>query len=159
MYRIFIILSVFFTINGNAQSALPSVKIKDLAGRSVLFDAIIAKGDTATVISCWATWCIPCITELETINDALPGWRKDALFKFIALSVDDARTSAMVRPFVRGKGWDFTFYTDINSELKRALNVNDIPYVLIIKKGRIIYQHTGYVPGDEEDLLAKLKSF
>jgi len=158
MYRIFLILVFLFTLNVQAQSTLPAVKIRDFSGKDVLFDSTIAKGDTVTVVSFWATWCTPCITELDAINDQLPGWKKNAQFKFIALSVDDNRTIAMVRPLVKGKGWDFAFYTDANSQLKRALNVNDIPHTLIIKHGRIVYQHTGYISGDEDELFARLKS-
>lgn len=119
IYRIITILLVLFSLNAHAQSTLPSVKIKELSGKEVLFDSILAKGDTATVICFWATWCIPCITELETINDHLPTWKKNAVFNFVAMSVDDARTAGKVRSFVKGKGWDFLFYNDVNNDLRR----------------------------------------
>lgn len=141
-----------------AQNELPAAKIRTLAGTEVSFNTIAAAGDTATVVSFWATWCIPCITELETINDELPDLMKVVPLKFVAISIDDARTTAKVRSFAAGKGWDFIFYTDANNDLKRALNINDIPHILIIKKGQIVYQHTGYVPGNEEELYAKLKA-
>ncbi len=158
MYKLLIIVFTCLGVPGMAQSNLPAIKIKNLQGKEISFNSIPAKGDTATVVSFWATWCIPCITEMETINDQLPAWRKETPFKFVALSVDDARTSPKVRPFVKGKGWDFDFYLDPNSDIKRALNINDIPHVLIIKEGKIVYQHTGYVPGNEEDLLRRLKN-
>jgi cytochrome c biogenesis protein CcmG/thiol:disulfide interchange protein DsbE len=155
MYKILAILMLCFAVPCMAQNQLPATKIKTLAGIEAAFNTVAA-GDTAIVVSFWATWCIPCITELETINDELPRLRKAVPFKYIAISVDDARTTAKVRSFAKGKGWDFIFYTDANNDLKRALNINDIPHVLIIKKGQIVYQHTGYVPGDEEELYTKL---
>ncbi|MEO7215924.1 TlpA disulfide reductase family protein [Mucilaginibacter sp.] len=158
MYKLLTVLIICFTLPCMAQSELPSVKIKALSGKEVAFNTLLAQGDTATIVSFWATWCLPCITELETINDDLPGLKKATPFKFLAISVDDARTTAKVRSFAAGKGWDFDFYTDANGDLKRALNINDIPYVMIIKKGIIVYQHTGYVPGNEEELYDKLKS-
>jgi cytochrome c biogenesis protein CcmG/thiol:disulfide interchange protein DsbE len=141
-----------------AQSELTNTAVKNLKGKEVSFNTIPAKEDTATIVSFWATWCIPCVTELEAINDKLGNWRKGANFKFVAISEDDARTTAKVRSFVKGKGWDFDVYTDSNNELKRIFNITDIPHVLIIKKGNIVYQHTGYLPGNEEELLSKIKN-
>jgi cytochrome c biogenesis protein CcmG/thiol:disulfide interchange protein DsbE len=158
MYKLLALLMLGFTVPCMAQSELPSVKIKALSGKDIAFDTLLARGDTATVVSFWATWCLPCITELEAINDDLPALKKTMSFKIVAISVDDARTTAKVRSFAAGKGWDFDFYTDANGDLKRALNINDIPYVMIIKKGKVVYQHTGYVPGNEDELFDKLKS-
>lgn len=135
-----------------AQSDLPQVKIKQLSGAEVLFSALASIGDTALIVSFWATWCIPCITELETINDQLEEKQQITPFKLIAVSVDDTRSAARVPSFVKGRGWNFAIYFDTNSDLKRALNINDIPHIIIIKNGKIIYQHTGYVPGNEEEL-------
>jgi peroxiredoxin len=109
-------------------------------------------------VSLWATWCIPCINELENIHEQYAERQKQTPFKIVAISIDDSRTSARVKSFVKGKGWTFDIYLDENSDLKRALNINDVPHVLIIKKGKIVYQHNGYVPGNEEELFEKLKS-
>jgi hypothetical protein len=95
---------------------------------------------------------------LESINDQYADRQKETPFKVIAISIDDARTSARVKSFVKGKGWTFDIYLDPNSDLKRALNVNEVPHVLIIKNGKIVYQHNGYLPGNEEELFEKLKT-
>lgn len=140
------------------QNELPDTRIRDLSGRSVNFKDIGAPKDTAVIVSFWATWCIPCINELEAINDKYHDIQKEIPFKMIAISVDDARTSSRVKSFAAGKGWDFDIYLDINNDLKRALNINDMPHILIIKNGRIVYQHNGYLPGNEEELFEKLKT-
>ncbi|QNA44837.1 TlpA family protein disulfide reductase [Lacibacter sediminis] len=147
-----ILLCLFYYTFGFAQTDLPQVKIKTLNGAEVGFAQLSANKDTALIVSFWATWCIPCITELETINDQLQERQLQTPFKLIAVSVDDTRSSARVPSFVKGRGWNFPIYLDTNSDLKRALNINDIPHILIIKNGKIIYQHTGYVPGNEEEL-------
>jgi cytochrome c biogenesis protein CcmG, thiol:disulfide interchange protein DsbE len=84
--------------------------------------------------------------------------QKETPFKIAAVSIDDSRTSSRVKSFVAGRGWNFDIYLDVNSDLKRALNINDVPHILIIKKGKIVYQHNGYVPGNEIELFEKLKS-
>jgi len=158
MYKILVVMCMCFVVPCRAQSKLPGVTIKTFSGKEVPFDTITANGDTATVVSFWATWCIPCVTELDIISDKLSSWEKDIPFKFIIISVDDARTSAKVRSFVAGRGWNFISYLDPNNDLKRALSINEIPSMLVIKKGSIVYQHNGYVPGNEDELLTKLKS-
>lgn len=143
----------------SAQSDLPAVKIKTLSGNEVFFNTVGSNKDTAVIVSLWATWCVPCIQEMETISDQYDERQKETPFKLIAVSIDDSRTSPRVKSFVKGKGWPGDIYLDINSDLKRALNINDVPHILIIKNGKIVYQHNGYVAGNEEELFDKLKTF
>lgn len=151
----FLILSVA----ARAQnSELPAVKVKTLKGKDVAFNSLNLNSDTAVIVSFWATWCVPCINELETINEQWEERYKEKPFRLIAVSVDDARTSGRVKSLVAGKGWSFEVVLDPNSDLKRALNINNIPHVLIIKNGKIIYQHSGYVPGNEDELFKQLKA-
>ena len=155
------ILSFFVSVlclNSLAQNDLPDVKIKTLTGKEVNFNSLGNTGDTAVIISLWATWCVPCINELENINEQYEEIQKETPFKIAAISIDDSRTSSRVKSFVAGRGWTFDIYLDVNSDLKRALNINDVPHILIIKKGKIVYQHNGYVPGNEIELFEKLKS-
>jgi cytochrome c biogenesis protein CcmG/thiol:disulfide interchange protein DsbE len=81
MYKLLALLMLGFTVPCMAQSELPSVKIKALSGKDIAFDTLLARGDTATVVSFWATWCLPCITELEAINDDLPALKKLCLLR------------------------------------------------------------------------------
>ena len=161
MIRIFLFtlfLSGLLCFKAISQNKLPSIKIKTLAGKEVFFESLLPVNDTPVVISFWATWCVPCIQELETINDQLAERQKEAAFKFITISIDDARTASKVKSFITGRGWNFNAYLDVNSDLKRALNISDIPHWLLIKNGKIIYQHNGYVPGNEEEIFEKVKA-
>jgi cytochrome c biogenesis protein CcmG, thiol:disulfide interchange protein DsbE len=160
MYKIFAILVFcsFFTLLSVAQNNLPTVKVKTLKGSDVSFNTLSINNDTAIIVSFWATWCIPCITELETMFDEYDVRQKETPFKLVAISVDDSRTVNRVRPFVAGRGWTFDVFLDTNNDLKRALNINNVPHVMIIKNGKIIYQQSGYAPGNEEILYEKLKS-
>lgn len=157
MRYLLVLLSLVIYNISSAQNSLPDTKIKSLSGNEVLFNSL-GNSDTAIIVSFWATWCIPCIQELNTIHDQYDERQKEFPFRLVAISIDDSRTTQKVKPFVAGKGWPFEFYLDINSDLKRALNINDVPHVLIIKKGKIVYQHNGYVNGNEEELFEKLKS-
>lgn len=141
-----------------SQNSLPDIKIRTLTGEELSFAVFGEKSDTALIVSLWATWCVPCIQELESISEQYEDWQKETPFKLIAISIDDNRTTQRVRPFVTGRGWPFEIYLDVNSDLKRALNINDVPHSLIIKNGKIVYQQNGYVAGSEDVLFEKLKS-
>jgi hypothetical protein len=47
---------------------------------------------------------------------------------------------------------------DVNQDFKRALSIVNIPYTIVVKNGTIVHIQNGYVPGIENELLAKLKS-
>ena len=142
-----------------SQESFPTTKLKSVSGKEVTLAEIakLAK-DTPVVVSFWATWCIPCVTELDNINEEYKDRQAVRPFKFIGVSIDDARTAQRVKPFIKGKGWQFEVLIDLNSELKRALNVTDVPHVLIIKDNKIVYRHTGYIAGEEDDLFNRIKS-
>lgn len=157
---LYVALAFFLTTNFLfSQESLPNVKLKSVSSKeiSVAELATLAK-DTPVVVAFWATWCIPCISELDNISEELASKQAIRPFKFIGVSIDDSRTAQRVKPFVKGKGWQFEVLIDINSELKRALNVTDVPHVLIIKNNKIVYRHTGYIAGEEENLYDKIKS-
>ncbi len=142
-----------------AQQQFPSVRLRDIDGRTVDFADLAARGrDTALVLSFWATWCVPCIAELDNITDDLADRSPDTPFRLVGISIDDTRTSHRVKPFVRGKGWDFDILMDTNSELKRALNITDVPHMMVIRGGRVIYRRTGYSAGAEQELYSALRS-
>lgn len=155
--RLLLLVSLLAGAGAYGQENFPAVAIKNLAGKEMSFSKLVT-GDTVVIVSFWATWCVPCVMELDNINDVYADWQKEKPFKLMAVSIDDARTSQRVKPFVKGKGWAFDVYTDVNNDLKRALNITDVPYVLIIKNNRVVYQHTGYVAGNEDELLQKIKS-
>ena len=151
------IIGLLICFSGLGQNDLPDVKLRSLTGEEIRFNSF-GKNDTVLIVSLWATWCVPCIQELEAISEQYEERQKKTPFRLIAVSIDDSRTTQRVKPFVKGRGWPFEIYLDVNSDLKRALNINDVPHVLIIKNGKIVYQHNGYVAGNEEELFEKIKT-
>ncbi len=135
---------------------VPSVKIKNLNGQTVDTKTFHNEGKPY-VINFWATWCKPCILELNNINDYYADWQAETGIKIIAVSIDDSRNSRKVAPFVRGRGWDYEIYLDENQEFKRALGVNNPPHTLLVDgNGEIVWEHNGYAQGDEDILYEKI---
>lgn len=147
---------VCFSLAVTAQGKLPNVTLKDLNGKSVNI-AQYGQSDKPVIISFWATWCGPCLKELEAINKVYDKWKSETGVELVAVSIDDSRTRARVKPLVNGKSWDYTILLDENQALKRAMNVVNPPYTIIVHKGKIVYTHSGYTPGAENDLYKELK--
>jgi len=131
---------------------IPSVMIKTLDGET--FDTKNISNDGKPIIlSFWALWCKPCIKELTAIADVYEDWQEDSGVKLVAVSIDDARSTSRVKPTVNGKGWEYEFLIDQNSDFKRAMNVNMIPHTFIINgEGEIVWQHTSFSEGSELEL-------
>ena len=140
-----------------AQNTLPEVKLKTTSGSTISINTIL-KSDKPIILSFWATWCAPCINELEAISEVYEDWQKETGLILYAVSVDDARSIAKAASMAKGKGWNFELVYDENQELKRALNIANIPHVVVYFKGKIIYQHSGYTVGSEIDMYKKIKA-
>lgn len=154
---IFTLLIVASTMAISAQQTIPSVALKTLDGKSTNIKTI-CKENKIVVLSLWATWCVPCINELDAINDIYEDMQEDVNFKFLAVSIDDSRTVKSVKPLVNGKSWEFDVFLDTNNDLKRELGVVTVPATFIIKNGVIVKKISGYKPGEEEELLDFLKT-
>ena len=158
MKRILFLLILFLSFNTFSQKTIPNIYLSNFEGEKIkIFDAI--DNDKITVISLWATWCVPCIKELDAINEVYYDWKEQIDFNLIAVSVDDSRSVRRARALVNGKGWPYEIYLDSNQDFKRALGTSFIPQTLIVKNRKIIYQHTGYQPGDEDYLFEKLNIY
>jgi thiol-disulfide isomerase/thioredoxin len=137
---------------------LPDTQIKDVnSGKKVAFNETLEKGKV-TVISFWATWCVPCKKEIKNIMLKLPTWKKEADFNYVTISVDEARAEGLVRTYALSQGWTFPCFIDENSDLMRSLSFQSVPYTIIIdKNGKVAFSHTGYEEGGEADVFAKIK--
>jgi len=148
-YVIILVLSLNFTLF--AQEQLANTTLKTLSGSNTTLTEIAAIDDLI-VVSLWATWCVPCKNELDAVAEVYDDWVSETGVKYYAVSIDDSRTAKRVRPMINGKGWEFEILLDENSDLKRAFGVSTVPYTVIIKSGEIVFKHTGYTPGFEDEL-------
>ena len=139
------------------QAETPDTQVKDIAsGKKVAFNQCFEKGKV-TIVSFWATWCVPCKKEIKNIREQLPEWKKEADFNFMTVSIDESRTEGLVKSYVKSQGWEFPTFIDPNSDLKRSLNFQNVPFTIIIdKKGKIAFMHSGYEEGGEQEVFEKV---
>ncbi len=140
-----------------AQQEFPSVDLKSLESE-IISTSSFNEQDKLYVFSFWATWCAPCIQELEAISEVYADWKTQINVELIAVSTDDSRTQKRVKPLINGKGWEYKVLLDTNQDLKRKLSIANIPYLVVVKNGKIVFIQNGHTPGAEDELLAKLKS-
>ncbi len=153
-----LIFSVIFAANAQQSKTLPSVSIKTLDGKTVSTSTLDNDGKPI-ILSFWASWCRPCIKELSAIADLYEDWQDETGVKLIAISIDDARTLNNVRPMVNARGWEYEFYLDANSDLRRAMGVTNVPHTFILNgKKEVVFQHTNYTEGSEYKLFEEIKS-
>jgi peroxiredoxin len=152
------LLLLFVGFNLFGQNNLPDLSLTTLEGKSVSLKNEFNEKDKLYVFSFWATWCAPCINELDEMNDLQEEWKKEANFEVIAVSTDDSRTQKRVKPLVNGKEWTYKILLDTNQDFKRALSIVNIPYTIVVKNNQIVHIQNGYVPGSEVELFEKLKT-
>jgi len=157
--KILLILFLINTITSYSQNKLlPSVDVKTIDGKSININSI-NNNEMPIVINFWATWCKPCKKELNNIAEVYDEWQDETGVKIIAVSIDDTRSMSKVVPYINSVGWEYEVYLDPNGDLKRSMGVSTVPHTFLLNsKKEIVWQHRGYVDGDEDELFDEIQS-
>ncbi|MFT5078213.1 MAG: thiol-disulfide isomerase/thioredoxin [Planctomycetota bacterium] len=158
MRNIALLFTLLLTFNAFAQEDLPNARVQTIDGTDTSIEEATDK-DNVVILSLWATWCVPCIKELDAISEVYEDWQDETNVELIAVSVDDSRTVKRVKSLINGKGWEYEILLDTNNDLKRALGASTVPLTLLIKDNKIVYRHSGYSPGAEMELYEKVKEY
>ena len=150
-----------------AQSPAPTFYLQDLEGEKFFASRVYgekAKDPTPVVLSFFATWCKPCLAEvpqLEILSKKYPN------IQFYLISFQDKPEDA--QQWVDKLACDLTVLLDrygVVSEKFNVLKENEqgakfaaLPTLFVINGGgTIVYEHEGFVPGDEVELEKILKT-
>ena len=155
MKKLFCLLFLCIVYISNSQ--IPSVDLKTLDG-SIINSTQFDNDNNPIIISFWATWCKPCKKELNNIAEVYEDWQDETGVKLVAISIDDTRSMPRVAPYVNASDWEYEIYLDPNSDLKRAMGVSTVPHTFLLnEENKIVWQHKGYVEGDEMELFEEIK--
>ena len=150
-------IAIFSTLSIAQSRTLPSVDVKTLNGGTINITTLENDGNPI-VISFWATWCKPCKKELNNIAELYEDWQDETGVKLVAISIDDTRSMVRVAPYVNASDWDYEVYLDPNGDLKRAMGVSTVPHTFLLNsKKEIVWQHKGYIDGDEDELYEQIE--
>tara|TARA_B100000214_G_scaffold93176_1_gene64467 strand:+ start:6001 stop:6492 length:492 start_codon:yes stop_codon:yes gene_type:complete len=155
---LFFLSIVLFTSFIFAQNrTLPNTVVKTLKGSNFNIKNIENNGNPI-VISFWATWCKPCKKELNNIAELYEDWQDETNVKLVAISIDDSRSMMRVAPYINASDWEYEIYLDPNGDFKRAMGVSTIPHTFLLNENKeIVWQHQGYIDGDEEKLFEQIQ--
>ena len=158
MKKTTILITIILTSGLLLAQNVPNINLKNLNGKSINIQKI-SKSKNVKVLAFWATWCVPCINELDAISEVYEDWQDETNVELIAISTDDSRTKKRIRPLVNGKDWEYEILLDDNQDLKRALNISVLPHLLVVKNGKIVYRKTSYTPGSEDELYEIIQKY
>jgi thiol:disulfide interchange protein DsbD len=124
---------------------LPDVELKLIDGGQLQLSALRGR---VLLLDFWATWCVPCISEIPTFNQLYEEY-KDRDFELIAISIDEGGDK-VVKPFLRSHPIK---YKVALGDVKLATEVfqigDSLPVAYLVdRQGRIRFKHIGLTDKD-----------
>ncbi|MFW5851473.1 MAG: TlpA family protein disulfide reductase [Bacteroidota bacterium] len=114
-------------------SKIPNVELADESGKTVSLESF--RGQTVLLVF-WATWCRPCLMEIEHIKKAYEKYNDDG---FTAFSVSTDKDKQKWQNFVETQPVPWTTTHDSNGTYSQLFQVRGIPFTILIDaEGRII---------------------
>lgn len=141
---------------GQGESNVPDLPLEDTNGKRVYLSDVIGH-NKAVVMTFWATWCMPCRSELAVLQDLYQKHRSEGL-DILAISLDGPETMSRVRPFIKQNGYTFKVLIDRESRAVALYNPKRQAPMLHIfdARGRIAYSHGTYQPAQAPFLRKKI---
>ena len=136
------------------ESEAPGFRAVDVTtGDTVEFDTY--EGDVL-LLNIWATWCVPCVREMPSIQRLYEELSRDGL-EVVAISVDNSDTES-VRAWVEERELTFDVLHDRSARIERDYQTTGVPESFIIDRhGIIIKKVIGATEWDHPTQVALLR--
>lgn len=137
-------------------------RLRDVDGNDFSFQKFLSqvgegKEKGAVLISFWAMWCEPCKQEMKALVPAFEKYA-DKNFHYLAINLDNPRSLAKVKAYVKAQKLPYHFLLDPNSEVFKKLNGQSMPYSLLLDKdGKLIAKRAGFTAGEEAEIEEDIK--
>ena len=159
MHRILIgiLLSSCLMAELKVGDEAPTFFVRDITEKNFFLSDTLKLGKP-TVLSFFATWCVPCRAEMPEL-DTLSQSYKDVNFYLVNVSGLTQGKSKMkedpekVKKMVTDLGVNLKVLMDKYGKVAEKYGVKSLPRLVVIDdKSKVDYIHDGYAPGDENKL-------
>jgi thiol:disulfide interchange protein len=145
-------------VEGNVPiQPAPALTLKLLEGSTLELKSLEGK---VVLLDFWATWCLPCISEIPTFNALKKEYASKGV-EIIGVSLDEDG-AAVVKPFLKEHPMDYQqVIGDAGTATAFGFDDSMLPVAILIdKQGRIRFKHVGITSkeafaGEIERLLAE----
>jgi thiol-disulfide isomerase/thioredoxin len=104
------------------------------------------------VLNFWATWCVPCRTEMPDMEATYRKYRDQGL---VILAVNADESSEAIAVFVNELGLTFPILRDSQRKARDAYDIRFLPTTLFLNRdGRVFAREVGLL--DQKALLAQI---
>ena len=159
MYKILITILLSSTLMAELKvgDEAPTFFVRDLAGKNFFLSDTL-KLEKPTVLSFFATWCVPCRAEMPEL-DTLSQSHKNINFYLVNVSgltqgkAKMREDPKLVKIMVDKLGVSLQVLMDKYGKVAEKYGVKSLPRLVVIdQKSTVHYIHDGYAPGDENKL-------
>ena len=117
-------------------SKAPDFRAVTVDGAPVTKTIADYKGDVV-LLNVWATWCLPCRTEMPSIQSLHDRFGARGL-KIVAVSVDNSGFADEIRKFRDEYGLTFEILHDATGNIKRDYHTTGVPETFVIGRDGVI---------------------
>ena len=112
-------------------------------------------GGKVLVLNFWATWCVPCVEELPSLNQ----FQKElASSGVVVLGVSVDRNEKAYRQFLKRAGVNFRTSRDPEANVSSRYGTFKYPETYVIdRRGKVVQKHIGPRDWMDERLVAGIK--
>jgi cytochrome c biogenesis protein CcmG, thiol:disulfide interchange protein DsbE len=107
--------------------------------------------DQVTLVNIWATWCIPCRTEMPAMERLYQLYGPKG-FRIAAVSIDEGSVED-VRAFAKEFNLTFDILHDVTGEIQRSYQTTGVPESFLLDKDGVIvkrvYVHEWDTPANQ----------
>jgi peroxiredoxin/tetratricopeptide (TPR) repeat protein len=139
----------------------PDFSLKDTSGVSVRLSTLRSK---VVVLSCWASWSVPCKTSLAQFQKVYERYEAYKTVAFVGMNTSEHTTGpkheAAVKKFMADSKFTFPVVFDSLSTTAQKLGIEGIPTTIVIdKNGAIQFMNAGFKEGNEavDDLITQIE--
>ena len=156
---VFSLVLVSITILTNAKKPNQSTKVSPSDSASELKTQFLAQEiisiNKVTLVNFWASWCIPCLSELPALN-RLYELKKELGFNVVGVNTDYENQKMVSGKIIKEYGLKFVNQLDKDGELVNAFKIVGIPTSLLIQDGVVVREIKGEFDFNSPDFLSSL---